>query len=249
MAMRSVERTARTVEEAVSEALEELGADRSAVEIEVLDEGSKGLLGIFGARLARVRVTLKSEPAVAVGATADSAEGEDAPTAAGDVPAAEPVPEEKRLTRTEALDKACEFVRGVATRLGIDVDIETREAEDDIVYVDMSGERVGLLIGRHGQTLDAIQYLANVVANRNCTGRLRLVLDVEGYRVRRQATLTHLAERMARKAVEEGRKTVLEPMNALERRVIHMALKDHEAVTTYSEGEEPYRRVVIAPKG
>lgn len=247
--MRTVERTARTVEEAVNEALNDLGADRSAVEIEVLDEGSKGLLGIFGARQARVRVTLKSEPA-AVEDPAPELVEEEASVAAVATEVAEEAAssEPKRLTREEALEKACEFVRGIATRLGIEVELATREAEDDIVYIDISGSNVGLLIGRHGQTLDAIQYLANVVGNRSSTGRLRLVLDVEGYRTRRQATLTSLAERMAARVASQGRKAVLEPMNALERRVIHMALKDHDAVTTYSEGEEPYRRVVIAPK-
>lgn len=246
--MRSVERTARTVEEAVNEALDALGADRSAVEIEVLEEGSKGLLGIFGARQARVRVTLKSEPEPATDPGTNAAAEVESVSESGMDVSEETVPEKPRLTREEALEKACQFTRGIATRLGIDVTIETREAEEDIVYIDISGENVGLLIGRHGQTLDAIQYLSNVVANRNCTGRLRLVLDVEGYRVRRQETLTNLAERMAARAVNEGRKAVLEPMNALERRVIHMALKDHNEVTTYSEGEEPYRRVVIAPK-
>lgn len=246
--MRTVERTARTVEEAINEALVALGADRSAVDIEVLEEGSKGLLGIFGSRLARVRVTLKSEPVVATEGSASAPVDAVREISLGEEDTADDLPDVRLMTRDEALEKACDFVAGIAKRLGLEVGIETREGEDGIVHINITGSNVGLIIGHHGQTLDAIQYLTNVVANQSTKERMRLVLDAEGYRVRREVTLTNLAQRMAGKAVAQRRRAVLEPMSALERRVIHLALQDSDEVTTYSEGEEPYRRVVIAPK-
>lgn len=245
--MRSIEKSGRTVDEAIREALDALGVERDVVEIEVLEEGSKGLFGILGSRQARVRVTVKEEPAETetqedsgVFTVAFDAEDED------DAERIQGVDLEE--AREAAIERACNFVRGVAERLGLEVGIETREAEDDIVHINMTGDNVGLLIGRHGQTLDAIQYLCNVVANRRSDVRVRVVCDAEGYRVRREATLTSLAERMAERVALQGRKAVLEPMSALERRVVHLALQDNEKVTTYSEGEEPYRRVIIAPK-
>lgn len=247
--MRSVESSGRTVDEAVQEALNKLGAQIEDVTVEVLEEGSKGLLGIFGSRQARVRVSLMEVPAIVV----DEQPGDEALASAVEAElsalAEQEAPEEDgKVDRERAIEIACAFVHGVAERLGLKVGIETSEGDEGIVHVNMTGENVGLIIGHHGQTLDAVQYLANVVANQKSTERVRLVLDAEGYRVRREATLTNLAQRMAAKAVAQRRRAVLEPMSALERRVIHLALQESDEVTTYSEGEEPYRRVVIAPK-
>lgn len=209
--MKSVEKTGRTVEDAIQAALEELGAKREDVEIEVLEEGSKGFLGLLGARLARVRVTVD-----------DSMDAK--------------------------IDAAREFLEGLLERMGVSAEIEVEVGEEQLVYFRLSGRRMGVVIGRRGQTLDAIQYLVNLVANKLSGPRARIVLDAEGYRDKRAETLRNLAERLAAKAKSERRKTVLEPMSALERRIVHLALAGDTEVETRSEGEEPYRRVVIVPK-
>ncbi len=209
--MKSVEKTGKTVDEAIQAALEELGVKREEAKIEVLDEGAKGFLGILGARPARVRVTVDNSLDAKVNA-------------------------------------AREFLAGLLERMNVSAEIETEIGEDQLVYMRMSGRRMGVVIGRRGQTLDAIQYLVNLVANKLPGPRARIVLDAEGYRDKRAETLRNLATRLAAKAKSERRKTVLEPMNALERRIVHLALADDTEVETRSEGEEPYRRVVILPK-
>lgn len=209
--MKSIEKQAKTVEEAIALALEELGAKREDVEIEVLDEGSKGFLGLLGARPAKVRVTLKD-------------------------------------TFGHKIEIAKEFLAGLLERMGVQAEISATVGEDQLVYIQLSGRRMGVVIGRRGQTLDAIQYLVNLVANKAPGPRARIVLDAEGYREKRAQTLRNLAERLAKKAKAEKRKAVLEPMSALERRIVHLALADDDEVETRSEGEEPYRRVVIVPK-
>ncbi len=209
--MKSVEKTGKTVDEAIQAALEELGVKREEAKIEVLDEGAKGFLGILGARPARVRVTVDNSLDAKVNA-------------------------------------AREFLAGLLERMNVSAEIETEIGEDQLVYMRLSGRRMGVVIGRRGQTLDAIQYLVNLVANKLPGPRARIVLDAEGYRDKRAETLRNLATRLAAKAKSERRKTVLEPMNALERRIVHLALADDTEVETRSEGEEPYRRVVILPK-
>jgi Predicted RNA-binding protein len=209
--VKSVEKTGKTVDEAIQAALEELGVKREEAKIEVLDEGAKGFLGILGARPARVRVTVDNSLDAKVNA-------------------------------------AREFLAGLLERMNVSAEIETEIGEDQLVYMRMSGRRMGVVIGRRGQTLDAIQYLVNLVANKLPGPRARIVLDAEGYRDKRAETLRNLATRLAAKAKSERRKTVLEPMNALERRIVHLALADDTEVETRSEGEEPYRRVVILPK-
>jgi len=209
--VKSVEKTGKTVDEAIQAALEELGVKREEAKIEVLDEGAKGFLGILGARPARVRVTVDNSLDAKVNA-------------------------------------AREFLAGLLERMNVNAEIETEIGEDQLVYIRMSGRRMGVVIGRRGQTLDAIQYLVNLVANKLPGPRARIVLDAEGYRAKRAETLRNLATRLAAKAKSERRKTVLEPMNALERRIVHLALADDAEVETRSEGEEPYRRVVILPK-
>jgi len=201
--VKSVEKTGKTVDEAIQAALEELGVKREEAKIEVLDEGAKGFLGILGARPARVRVTVDNSLDAKVNA-------------------------------------AREFLAGLLERMNVNAEIETEIGEDQLVYIRMSGRRMGVVIGRRGQTLDAIQYLVNLVANKLPGPRARIVLDAEGYRAKRAETLRNLATRLAAKAKSERRKTVLEPMNALERRIVHLALADDTEVETRSEGEEPY---------
>lgn len=204
--MRTIEKTGRTVDEAIAAALEELGVPSNRVKIEVLDEGKGGFLGI-GARPAAVRVTLR----------------------------------ESRAERVE------NFLGDICEAMGIGVRIEVRE-DEEYVHVDVTGQEAGILIGHHGQTLDALQYLCNLAAARVEENGPRILLDVEGYRKRRSETLTNLAMRLAERVARTGEPSALEPMSAQERRVIHLALQNSADVYTTSEGEEPFRRVVIHPK-
>ncbi|HEY8345805.1 MAG TPA: RNA-binding cell elongation regulator Jag/EloR [Symbiobacteriaceae bacterium] len=205
--MKSVEKSARSVDEAIAAALEELGVPSDRVSVEVLDEGRTGFFGI-GARPARVRVTLKE-------------------------------------TRRERVER---FLNDLCDAMRLTVKIAVTEDEEYIRF-DVTGPEAGILIGHHGQTLDALQYLVNLVASKATDGDGRRVLvDVEGYRKRREETLTRLATRMAERVARSGDPVVLEPMSAHERRVIHLALQNNPKVTTGSQGEEPFRRVVIQPK-
>lgn len=204
--MKQIEMSARTVDEAVGAALEELGVPSDRVTVEVLDEGKSGFLGI-GARPAMVRVT-------------------------------------KRASRAERVET---YLGDICEAMEIGVHIELQE-DEEYIRVDVSGQEAGILIGHHGQTLDALQYLCNLTATRLEEHGPRVLLDVEGYRKRRSETLTNLATRLAERVVRTGESSALEPMSAQERRVIHLALQDNPSVYTTSEGEEPFRRVVIRPK-
>ncbi len=144
-------------------------------------------------------------------------------------------------------EKAVQFLTGVFGEMDFPVEIAVMEHEDGCV-LDLSGEDMGILIGRRGQTLDALQYLSNLIANRHVEEKTRIMLDTENYRARREEALIRLAERMAGKAVKYRQRVALEPMSAHERRIIHKALQDDPNVETLSEGEEPYRQLVIFPK-
>ena len=204
--MKEIKKSAKTVERAIEEALAELKAVREEVEIEVLDEGSKGFLG-FGSRDAVVKVTKKHNP--------------------------------------EKVAK--DFLREMFIAMGIIVNIET-ELKEKQLLINLSGDDMGILIGKRGQTLDSIQYLVNLVVNKGNAPYLSITIDTENYRQRRKDTLESLAYNLAKKVKQTGKKVVLEHMNPYERRIIHSSLQNNKYVTTYSEGEEPYRNVVIALK-
>ena len=213
--MRGVEKTGRTIEEAVGLALAELGARREEVEVEVLEEPNKGFLGIVGSKPARVRVSPKED----------------------------------------GITKARNFLEGILRRLNLNAQIDMA-LENGYTKLDVRGKHLGKLIGKRGQTLEAIQHLVNLVASKQ-TRRFKgflesedvhLVVDVGDYRKRREESLRRLALRMADKVRREGRSAMLEPMNAAERRVIHTALQGNAYVNSHSEGEEPYRRVIISPR-
>ncbi|MBT9170550.1 MAG: hypothetical protein DDT18_00893 [Actinobacteria bacterium] len=200
-----IEKSAGTAEEAIQEACLELGASRDEVEIEVLSEGTRGILGI-GGQAARVRVIRKE-------GAAPKAEG---------------------------------FLRGVIRFLGLAGDVRVWEKDSD-VEVKIYGDDSGILIGRHGRTLDAIQLLTEIVANKGSNRRVRVRVDIEDYKERQATKLADFARKMADKAVKEKREIVLRPMNALERKVIHSALNEDPRVTTESMGVEPNRKVTIRP--
>jgi spoIIIJ-associated protein len=221
---RTVEATGETVGEAKWRALRELellvpSLDKGAVRFQVLSEGHRGLLGV-GYTPARVMAT--------------AAEGVAVPSP----PAG--VDESETARRLRAL------VTQVTAAIGVRCRIEIDESENAIEVM-CSGDDLGLLIGRHGQTIDAVQVLASAVAARGDGSRKDVVVDAAGYRERRRRTLEALASRSAEEAVRTGSRVDLEPMSAAERKIVHTALEHHEGVTTSSEGEEPNRFVVVAP--
>jgi spoIIIJ-associated protein len=147
----------------------------------------------------------------------------------------------------DPVDEATQFLKSVFKAMKVNVSME-KVTNDDHVVINLRGEDLGILIGKHGQTLDALQYLTNLAANRDADERSRIVLDVEDYRKRRAETLSRLAMRLADKVKRRGERVVLEPMSPQERKIIHMALQSDNRIMTYSEGDEPYRKVVIALK-
>lgn len=245
--MASVDKFGKTVDLAVAEALKELGITREEAEIEVLVEGSKGFLGI-GSRNAYVRVTAKEEKAAAP--ATEVTEAPVAPPAqpvatAEETPAEEEAETDAHLAAAE--EKAKEFLAQVFRAMDLDVEMEAQETDRGLA-LEFTGENMGLLIGKRGQTLDALQYLTNLVVNKGSEGYMSVTLDTENYRARRKETLENLAKNLAKKVKYTKRSVTLEPMNPYERRIIHSALQGDKYVTTYSEGEEPYRYVVITLK-
>ena len=206
--MEFIEISARTVDDAVTEACKQFSVTSDKLEFEVLEEGKAGILG-FGAKPAVIKVRVK----------------------------------------TSLVDNVKAFLNDVfsAMNLEVIVNINYDETENNM-DIDLVGEDMGMLIGKRGQTLDSLQYLVSLVANKETDDYIRVKVDTENYRERRKATLENLAKNMAHKVKRIRRSVSLEPMNPYERRIIHSALQDDKYVTTHSEGDEPYRRVVITPK-
>ncbi len=256
--MAFVEKTAKTVDEAVAEALKELNITADEAVIEVLDEGKKAFFGFFG-KDAKVRVTVK-ETATVQEEVIETVEETAAEEVVVETSVKEEVKEEAAPERTareprkfvvndEAVAKAKEFLQKVFGAMKIEVVMEKFiNKNDGSVTFKLHGDDMGILIGKHGQTLDSLQYLTNLVANKNSADRVRVIIDVEDYRDRRIETLTRLAYRLSDKVKRSGERVALEPMNPHERKIIHMALQNDRRVTTLSEGDEPYRHVVIELK-
>ena len=306
--MAFVEKTGKSVEEAVAEALKALNITADQAEVEVLEEGKKGFFGLFGGKDAKVRVTVKEaaveaevkEEAVAAEKTLSEATAEavkavkEATTIAvntvskkadelkeqaadaaeelskkavaakeqavdsaistlesmksekGERPAREP---RKYAVNDESVMAAKEFLQKVFNAMKINVVMEKFiNKNDGSVTFKLHGDDMGILIGKHGQTLDSLQYLTNLVANKNSNERVRVIIDVEDYRDRRIETLTRLANRLADKVKRTGERVALEPMNPHERKILHKAQQGDRRVTTLSEGDDPYRHVVIELK-
>ena len=335
--MKIKEFTGKTTQEAIDNGLAELGVTLADVHVDVLQEGAKGLFGLFGSKPACVRLTVmddereddhglsdllgsfslsdqkkksaakpaapkpvsqpeapktapvKAEAKPEVKPAAPKAEAK--PEISQEKPKAEAVPEKKpealkplrerkprppRPAREEGekrdfapmvpaetfapteppvihpedtpAGRAQKFLMDVTDRMGVKVDVYVDDSKADNLSIHMIGDTLGILIGRRGETLDALQYLTSLQVNKGREGYIRVTLDTENYRAKREDSLRRLAQRMANRAVKTGRKVVLEPMNPYERRVLHTALQNHPAVTTHSEGEEPNRRVVIMLK-
>lgn len=283
--MAFVEKTGKSVDEAVAAALAELNVTADQAVVEVLEEAKKGFLG-FGRKDARVRVSVKpaeaeaektaeaapaaektvSEAAadavaavkvaatVAAGALAKKDDAVDDAIAALNALKSERRERQNREPRKynvsdEAVAAAKEFLQKIFNAMHIEVAMEKFiNKNDGSVTFRLHGDDMGILIGKHGQTLDSLQYLTNLVANKNSNERVRVIIDVEDYRDRRIETLNRLAARLADKVKRTGERVALEPMNPHERKIIHMALQGDRRVTTLSEGDEPYRHVVIELK-
>lgn len=219
----SIEKTGRTFEEAKRAALEELGVPEDRISIEILEDRAKGFLGLSG-RLVRIRVTTLDDPPAQHETSEDSDPKEH--------------PDPMALAR--------DLLNSILSAMGLKATADARKEPDRIV-LDIQGPDVAILIGHHGQTLNALQYLLYVMVSRKMHGKVSLLLDAEGYRQRREQALRRLALELARKVRQTGQEAVMDPMTPAERRVIHLALVNEPGVTTYSEGEEPDRRIVISP--
>ena len=223
--IKTLEKAGRTEDDAINAALKELGLDRDDVSVEIVERAKSGFFGI-GATQAVVRVTYECEDI--------SEPVKEASPAPAKAPAAEKEPES---VKAPAPEKKAAAVKE-------QIDISTRE--NGSIDVELSGNGMGAIIGRRGETLDAIQHLTNYVCNHGGEKRSHINIDAESYRSKREDSLTHLAEKMAEKAIKYKRSMALEPMNSYERHVIHTALQDYKGVTTASTGEEPNRRVVVS---
>ena len=302
---RSYEAKGKTREEAIDKALEELNLTIDEVTVEDIEEGSKGLFGLFGSRPWTVRLTAiekeedssvldthslfadsleekkpapkkqpaeKKKPAEKKQPAEKKAEAPKEPKEEKPAPAekkekkpvekkqpAEKKParkprqeaEKKPLTPAEQADRetsagvAQEFLQELTRLMGVEVSVHVNTDEEGNVRVNMEGDSQGILFGRRGETLDALQYLTSLKINKGKSEYTRVTLDTEGYRARREEALVRLANRMANRAVKTGRRVSIEPMNPYERRILHSALQGNPDVTTHSEGEEPNRHVVI----
>ena len=239
--LKTVTKTAKTVDEAVEAAISELGCTKEQAQIEVVSEGSEGgFLGV-GKKDAEVKVSfddgIEAESAVADAAEDDS----DDDTYYGDDENFE------GDAVSEAEDAAANFVAEVLSGIGIHGNMDSYR-EDDTIYISVTGSDCGAAIGRHGETLEAITYMTNLIANKHSEQRVHVHLDVGGYRKHREQIIKNLADKAASRVKRSGRKVVMEPMTPSERRIVHSYLQGINGVTTHSEGEEPSRCVVVTPE-
>ena len=206
--MKSIEIEGKTVEEALEKALKELGLTRENVNVEVLEQGSKGLFNVIGVKRAKIKVTSKYD----------------------------------------YIEEAKKFIYAILKSMQLNADINIVE-ENDTLRINISGKKMGLIIGYRGETLDSIQYLVSLVVNKHHEiPHKKVILDIENYRSKREETLKGVAVKTAARVKKTGKSFKLEPMNPYERRIIHSTLQENTDVNTYSEGEEPFRRVVIELK-
>ena len=253
---KSMEVRGKTAEEALEKALSQLGLERDEVAVEVIARAKTGFLGI-GASEAVLRVSYEApdeeqakkptaKPA-SVKAPAPKAAAEKKPEQKPEVkPAAPKAPgKTKRMVEGEQAAATEAFLRGLLDRMGVQADMEISPREGGGLNVELSGSGIGAVIGRRGETLDAIQHLTNYVVNRGNDKRSHINVDAENYRAKREESLVRLAQKMAAKTIKYKRSMALEPMNSYERHIIHTALQDYEGVTTSSTGNEPNRRVVV----
>ena len=288
----SIRVSAKTLDDAITEALIQLGVTSDRLEYNVIEKGSAGFLGIGMKQavieawkkedkeeeefLKAVEETIRENPVKEYFAKEDNVKEDDVKEhQAEEAAKKEEAVREEKTEKEEASANAKEeksepvsvkekellakvedetiryveqFVKDTLKAMDMDVEITSSIDKDGALYVDMKGENMGILIGKRGQTLVSLQYLANRVANKHQSGYVRVKLDTENYRARREETLKHLAKNIAHKVKRNRRPVILEPMNPYERRIIHSTLQSDPYVTTHSEGEEPYRKVVVTLK-
>lgn len=247
-----IETTGKTERDALNKALKELGLEEDDISIEVITRAKNGFLGI-GSCPAKIRVTYEvpDEPAPVAEEPAPTVEpeapAEPMPAAeSAPAPTAEPVEAPVMEADPERKEKIETFLTGLLERLEVPAEIKLQVNEAGIYQVELVGKNLGALIGRRGETLDAIQQLTNYAVNRGQSKRIRIHIDAENYRAKREESLQRLARKTAGKALKYRRNMMLEPMNAYERHVIHAALQSYNpAISTYSTGTEPNRRIVV----
>ncbi len=244
-----IEKTGKTIDEAIAAAVAELGVAKSELDIEVLETPTKKFFGLLGETPAKIRATVKAPPPKEKSVEKIPAEEIVAEPVEKFEPVLEPSPvEEQTFDREQVLAAAKSFLQEVFAAMKINVSIEVEEFEDGYQF-NLVGKGLGVLIGRRGQALDALQYLLNLAVNRkNMDEKIHFTLDVEDYRRRREDTLIKLAKSVADRAIKTRRDVRLEPMNRHERKIIHTVLQDNERVETHSAGEEPYRYIIVTPK-
>ncbi len=239
--MKSVEKHARTVEEALELALIALGATEEEVDVEILEKDSSGFLGLFGGRDAHIRVTLKEKPEEKKDDDVFAPENivlEELQQLGIDV--SEPAQTEEQ----DPKEFLAEFLEDLLQKMYLDATVEIRDGVDGLEAI-IDGEDMSLLIGRRGRTLDALQYLTNLVLNRKREEYIHVLVDSQNYRAKRREALEQMAYRMAEKAKRQRKDIMLNPMNAYERRIIHSALQKDPHVSTRSEGKDPNRQIII----
>ena len=222
--MKSIETEARTTEEAIHKACEELGVSREDLEVEVLSNGSSGFLGL-GVKNARIRATVKEQSAP---------------------PISEALPL-RALSDPQVAETAKKTLQDILRLLEVEAAVDLKE-DSERILLNIKGDGSGLLIGRKGQTLDALEYLINKIVHKDAEDKKRIVVDTENYRLRREDSLVKLAQRLAGKAKRLGRPVTISPMSAHDRRIIHLALQDDKNLRTWSTGSGLYRKVIISPE-
>ena len=241
-----LEKSGKTEDEALAAALAELGLERDDVSVEIVERAKSGFLGI-GASPAVIRVEYEAPDEPEVKADAKPEPVREPVKAAGKAEKAEAPAVDTAPRHTEGVKAETEsFLRGLLDRMGVKAEITIRDRENGGLLVELSGPGMGAVIGRRGETLDAIQHLTNYAVNRGSEKRCHISVDAESYRAKREESLVRLAEKMAAKVVKYKRSMALEPMNSYERHVIHTALQNYEGVSTSSTGTEPNRRVVVS---
>ncbi len=237
----------KNIDEAIEKACREFNVPREKLNIEILSEGSPGLLGL-GAKKARIRASLLS-----LEAALEKAAEEPPPEAPAEAPREKPAVEQQATPETPASvqgedlpKKAKELLEGILSRMGLDFPVTMQETAETVTF-NIKGDGSGLLIGKGGQTLDAIQYILNKAVNKSGKDRRAIVLDTEDYRDRRDEYLIALAEKLGEKVKRTKKPLTINHMSARDRRVIHLALKNDEALTTKSRGEGAYRKIIILP--
>ncbi|WP_374017459.1 RNA-binding cell elongation regulator Jag/EloR [Paenibacillus thiaminolyticus] len=238
----------KTIEDAIKNGLAQWKVTEDRVTFRVLEKPSRGLFGLIGVRPATVELTLLEKPEAPAPAPSPAAEAKSEPAGEAAIPSVNATAEaEAGVEGPDPIEEASRFIIDAARAMGLEVEVSVHKRKDTVTF-DISGPDLGLIIGRRGQTLDSLQYLTSLVANRYSKHHLRIILDAEQFRGRRKKTLEALADRLANKAVRNHQDVVLEPMTPQERKIIHAKLQNHPKVKTYSKGEEPNRRIVISVK-